>query len=470
MPPSKSNGSLGYVEFGGWYDKYRADVLEPGLNVASAALDSSLTDLLSDRDLARIRSITGRVKSKRRTWRKLRQPRYWDAITTAADIPGVIDDLLGLRVTCINLSDIELVQAALENLPRQPKKGRQFWLDPASERDYVAEPKASGYRGWHVNLGVKVDANGTRVPVACELQVRTLLQDGWGELTHEDTYSKDGELPPLVEVLSKRMADLLSTLDDIAEDLRSELDRIDEAAVAETDGADQPQDDALSEQAADAAALLLDRWQNLDRPTDLASLAWALQREFGAEVSDDWFDHGSFKRFVLHAVPGAEISTGGQAYLLPPGYGPDSDVPAVPAPEPEPAADATPIPGPARELRRVDRGFPLLETDQWKRLYGYLAEAWRRQGPAAPSTRAVNQLTRSARDQAEAAGEAVSRRHLDYVTKAVLFATDSQAPLAADEIADVFATLTVQRMTDLRILAAKQRKPRAAVKRWLSGG
>ncbi len=468
MPPTKSNGSLGYAEFGGWYDQYRAEVLEPALTVASAALDSSLTDLLSDRDLARIRSTTGRVKSKRRTWRKLRQPRYWNAITTPADIPGVIDDLLGLRVTCINLSDIEMVQAALESLPRQPKKGRQFWLDPASERDYVAEPKPSGYRGWHINLGVKVDANGTRIPVTCELQVRTLLQDGWGELTHEDTYSKDGELPPLVEVLSKRMADLLSTLDDIAEDLRSELDRIDEAAVAETDAADQPQDDALSGQAADAAALLLDRWQNLDRPTDLASLAWALQREFGAEVSDDWFEHGSFKRFVLHAVPEAEISTGGQAYLLPPGYGPDTDVSAERAVEPEQPSDTTPIPVQAQELRRVDRGFPLLESAQWERLYGYLAEAWRRQGPATASTRVVNQLTRSARDQADAAGEAVSRRHLDYVTKAVLFATDSTTPLAADAVADVFATLTVQRMTDLRILASNQRKARAAVQAWLT--
>jgi len=107
--------------------------------------------------------------------------------------------------------------------------------------------------------------------------VRTLLQDSWGELTHEDTYSKSGELPPLVEVLSTRMADLLATLDDIAEDLRNELDRIDEAIVTETAG--QPDADSgigpiaesgqelLVGPGADAADILLERWRSHDRPS-----------------------------------------------------------------------------------------------------------------------------------------------------------------------------------------------------------
>ena len=201
---------IGYVAFGEWYDSFRARVLEPALAVAEASLDRALSELLSDRDLARIRSTTGRVKSKRRTWRKIHNPRYEGQIATVDDIAGLIDDLVGLRVTCINLRDVDMIQTALDGLPRVAGGG--LWLDPASERDYVAEPKASGYRGWHVNLGIEVA--GT--PVVCELQVRTLLQDSWGELTHEETYSKDGALPPLVDVLSTRMADLLSILDDIA--------------------------------------------------------------------------------------------------------------------------------------------------------------------------------------------------------------------------------------------------------------
>jgi ppGpp synthetase/RelA/SpoT-type nucleotidyltranferase len=484
----RNDDIFGYAEFGSWYDAYRSDTLEPALDRAMDALQRELDDALSERDLARIRSLSGRVKSKRRTWRKVNQPRYRRQIRTVDDIPTVIDDLVGMRLTCTNLRDIEMVQVALESLPREAGKRRPLGLDPESERDYVEHPKQSGYRGWHVNLAVNRDG----APVTCELQVRTLLQDSWGELTHEDTYSKAGESPPLVEVLSTRMADLLATLDDIAEDLRNELDRIDEAIVAETAGqVDEPGDDELAVgPAADAADLLRERWRSLDRPLELASLAWALQHEFGAEVSDDWFGFRTFKRFLRAAIPDGEISSGRQAYLLPPGAAaeghdaPSADTGPVAtgrAAEVEAGADAdeaadtgpgdgsTTIPEEARELRRVDRGFPLVETEQWRRIYDHLAEAWRRVGAGPPSTRMVNQLTRSARDRARATGDPLSRRHLDHVAKAVLSVNDSGEPLDADRIGDAFASTVLDRMADLRIVKADDAASRARVGRWLLG-
>ena len=271
--------TFGYAEFGAWYDAYRIDVLEPALDRAMDALQRELDDGLSDRDLARIRSISGRVKSKRRTWRKVNQPRYRSQLETVDDIASVIDDLIGMRLTCTNLRDLEMVQVELERLPSTAGKKRPLGIGRSSERDYVETPKESGYRGWHVNLNVHLDGR----PITCELQVRTLLQDSWGELTHEDTYSKAGELPTLVEVLSARMADLLSTLDDIAEDLRNELDRIDEEVVAETAGQiEEPSADTLDTgPGADAADIVRERWRSLDEPLELSALAWALQNEFG---------------------------------------------------------------------------------------------------------------------------------------------------------------------------------------------
>jgi ppGpp synthetase/RelA/SpoT-type nucleotidyltranferase len=444
------------------------------------ALQRELDDALSDRDLARIRSISGRVKSKRRTWRKVSQPNYREQITTVDDIPRVLDDLIGMRLTCTNLRDLEMVQVALESLPHRPGKRRPLVVEPASERDYVEHPKESGYRGWHVNLGVQHDS----ARVTCELQVRTLLQDSWGELTHEDAYSKSGELPPLVEVLSMRMADLLATLDDIAEDLRNELDRIDEAVVAATAGrADtetivesivEPDAKLTFGPGADAADLVLERWRALDRPLEISSLAWALQHEFGAEISDDWFGYGTFKRFLRAAVPDGEISGDRQLYLLPPGHDTDTsthDDPNTDAPDaPDaPADESSTIPDEARELRRIDRGFPLVETEQWRRIYDHLADAWRRVGAGSPSTRMVNQLTRAARDRARSTDDPVTRRHLDHVAKAVLASTGSGEPLDADQIADAFASSVLQRLADLRIVTVDDAASRARIGRWLLG-
>ena len=463
--PASADTAFGYAEFGAWYDTYRASVLEPAIDHAMDALQRELDDTLSDRDIARIRSISGRVKSKRRAWRKISQPHYRSQIPTVDDIPAVIDDLVGMRLTCTNLRDLEMVQVALENLPANAAKKRPLGIDPSSERDYVESPKQSGYRGWHVNLNVLHEGS----PVTCELQVRTLLQDSWGELTHEDTYSKAGELPPLVEVLSTRMADLLATLDDIAEDLRNELDRIDYAIVTESAGQDvEPGDDELSTGlGADAADILRNRWSSLERPLELSSLAWALQSEFGAEVSDDWFGFGTFKRFLRAAVPDAEISSGRQAYLLPAGSEPTTDE-AVGTP-PDDSDEASSIPDEVRELRRIDRGFPLVDTDEWRRIYEHLEHAWRRTGANTPSNRMVNQLTRSARDRSRANGEPLSRRHLDYVAKAVLATSDTGEPLDADTIGDTFATTVLQRLADLRIVPTGNAPLRARIGRWLLG-
>ncbi len=460
---------IDYAEFGEWYDAVRAQVLEPALMEAEASLERALSELLSDRDLARIRGTTGRVKSKRRTWRKIHRPRYEGQIATVDDIARSIDDLVGLRVTCINLRDVEMVQTALDALPRVAGGG--LWLDPTSERDYVAEPKASGYRGWHVNLGLEVGETA----VVCELQVRTLLQDSWGELTHEETYSKDGALPPLVEVLSTRMADLLSILDDIAEDLRTELDRIEQEAVAGPDDGDLLASTALAGQAGDAAEMLRDQWTSIARPIDLAALAWALQREFGAEISDDWFGHGSFKRFLRHAVPEGEISTGRQAYLLPMESGnANADAAGSDSDNDDPVERAgRSAPGAARQLRRIDPQFPLLAAPDWPGLFEHLAESWRRVKPSDASVATVNRLTRSARDLARAAGAPSSRRTLDYIVKALL-ATENTSPVGrgswnGQELAELFATTTIQRMVELRILDDTKSKAATRVRNWITG-
>ena len=266
------------------------------------------------------------------------------------------------------------------------------------------------------------------------------------------------------------MADQLATLDDIAEDLRNELDRIDEAIVAET--ALQPEGETIVPQlafgpGADPADNLLERWRSLDRPLEISSLAWALQNEFGAEVSDDWFGYGTFKRFLRAAVPEGEISGDRQVYLLPPGGVADeveSDSRADPS-----ADDSSTIPDEARQLRRVDRDFPLVETEQWRRIYEHLAEAWRRVGSGAPSTRMVNQLTRSARDRARSTGDPLTRRHLDHVAKAVLATSGSGEPLDADQIGEAFTGAVLQRLADLRIVPVDDAASRARVGRWLLG-
>lgn len=77
-------------------------------------------------------------------------------------------------------------------------------------------------------------------------------------------------------------------------------------------------------------------------------------------------------------------------------------------------------------------------------------------------------MTQSARDRADAAGATLSRRHLDYVARTVLSAHEGADPMSADDLAETFADLTLQRMTDLRIIEATPGRAHAAMIKWLA--
>ena len=209
-----------------WFDEYAKKYLEPAREAAVKALNEHLNAEMPESQRVRVKVSPGRVKGEGRTWRKLQLPKYSLAVARLDDVPKVIDDLVGLRVTCNNKSDVQRVMEAIGLLPiYQDGSEPVLAREDGSLRDYIKNPKESGYRAMHVNLCTSVPSGLSRKVVTCELQVRTLLQDGWGELTHEDTYKAGSSPPPLVAMLSRRMADLLATVDGIADDVSQELDR-----------------------------------------------------------------------------------------------------------------------------------------------------------------------------------------------------------------------------------------------------
>src|SRR5699024_483091 len=101
-------------------------------------------------------------------------------------------------------------------------------------------PKASGYRACHVILRIPSDQGE---PVFAEIQVKTRLQDAWGELTHEDMYKPGAAMKPskLHGEFARAMANMLATVDDMADTLAVEL-------TALTDREPEPGLDELREQ------------------------------------------------------------------------------------------------------------------------------------------------------------------------------------------------------------------------------
>ncbi len=114
-----------------------------------------------------------------------------------------IDDIIGLRIICSFLGDIEIVKDILNE---------NFKI---VESEYIGTTysfKEFGYQSLHVVAELPVDIPDIILYTVphFEIQVRTKLQDAWAEVEHEIIYKSDES--PLNEHLKRKLASLNANL------------------------------------------------------------------------------------------------------------------------------------------------------------------------------------------------------------------------------------------------------------------
>lgn len=489
MDDNESPFSFTYEEFEDWYEAYRRTHLEPARATFVRLLNEQLDDVLTDFDRRRIRLSGSRVKSPARLWAKMQREQYRDHLSEVQDAVTAIDDLVGVRVTCNNLSDIEFLQGVLSGLPfLDDSPHASLSVESESEKVYVRSPKESGYRAYHINLVTVVPALGGLDYVRGELQVRTLLQDGWGELTHEDTYKPGVPLPPLAVRLARRMADLLATVDDLAQDLRNELDRISREDFGDTATTPPPEDDhghfvatpdsippvvelyqptiQATELQAEARRVVL----SLTKATSLAAVAQQVQAAFGTKVSGSWGGHGSFKELLKRAVPEASIVGVSPGMVVPPGVAPPTETREGPA---ESSPEEEGVPAVVLRLKALDKNVPALAPTRMqsaiRSLLSVLDEStWNDLDidVSHPGIKDLNRLTKRARDLASDDGVALPRHGLNWLLRGLLFTGNLRPNLTFSDVTTCLAAFVFARAASLN-LTDDPSAERAEIEAWM---
>ncbi len=90
-------------------------------------------------------------------------------------------------------------------------------------KDYIAEPKANGYKSLHVIVEVPVYLSTGRVDVPVEVQFRTIAMDFWASLEHKIYYKYDRLVPDDLLAELKNAADTAAELDARMERLHREI-------------------------------------------------------------------------------------------------------------------------------------------------------------------------------------------------------------------------------------------------------
>lgn len=151
-----------------------------------------------------IESIQTRIKSTKSLIKKMVRKGFPVSIES---IEQNILDVAGVRVVCSFPSDLF---ALADSLLAQDD------ITLIERRDYVANPKPSGYRSLHLIVEVPIFLHHEKRPVKVEVQLRTISMNFWAALEHQLRYKKhydEDELATLSSELIKLSHDAAS-LDD----------------------------------------------------------------------------------------------------------------------------------------------------------------------------------------------------------------------------------------------------------------
>ncbi len=146
-----------------------------------------------------IEHIKTRIKSADSILAKLkRQGREF----TIENVMEYVNDIVGIRIICSFKQDIyDLIKLLRDsNMIRVIK-----------EKDYITNPKASGYRSYHLIVEVPVELINEKTYVKAEIQIRTLAMDLWASLDHKITYKSD----IVTDEIAKRIVDFSNDMNDI---------------------------------------------------------------------------------------------------------------------------------------------------------------------------------------------------------------------------------------------------------------
>ena len=161
-----------------------------------------------------IEYIKSRIKAPESIVKKLKRYGYDSSID---NMVNYINDIAGIRIVCSFTSDIYQIADMIS---------RQRDVTVLYIKDYIKNPKPSGYRSLHLIVEVPIFLENEKRPMKVEVQLRTIAMDFWASLEHKLRYKKN--IPESeAEYLAKELvecASISASLDQRMEAIRDRME------------------------------------------------------------------------------------------------------------------------------------------------------------------------------------------------------------------------------------------------------
>ena len=163
-----------------------------------------------------IHFIQTRIKKRASLEKKLIKKELPVTVEAAADN---IRDIAGIRVICYFEEDVYAVAELLK---------QQQDLIFIRERDYIENPKDSGYESYHVIYGVPVYHVDGMEYFPVEIQIRTMSMDFWASMEHRICYKKEKKKK---EELQNSLVRFSKELKEMERSMRGHLSEVTEEEI-----------------------------------------------------------------------------------------------------------------------------------------------------------------------------------------------------------------------------------------------
>ena len=170
-----------------------------------------------------IEHIKTRIKESDSIVKKLRRYGYE---TSIENMVKYVNDIAGVRIICSFTSDIYRLAEMI---------GNQSDLKVLSIKDYIKNPKESGYKSYHMLVSVPIFLSDSVVDTKVEIQIRTIAMDFWASLEHKIYYKFEGNAP---DYISRDLRECAKMVEDLDERMLQLNEAVQQCAVRETGGRD----------------------------------------------------------------------------------------------------------------------------------------------------------------------------------------------------------------------------------------
>ena len=164
-----------------------------------------------------IEHIKSRIKTPESIVKKLKRHGYE---STIGNMVRYVNDIAGIRVICSFTSDIYQIAEMISN---------QSDINVISVKDYIVNPKPSGYKSYHMLVTVPVYLSDRIENTKVEIQIRTVAMDFWASLEHKIHYKFEGNAPEHIKEQLVECSRIVSNLDARMLSLNEEIQQLEMA-------------------------------------------------------------------------------------------------------------------------------------------------------------------------------------------------------------------------------------------------